>query len=75
MYPYLRLPRLSEMAAPLSSSNPPGENMDLHLRTARAVLPQTLVGSQANYEKQIKITIYVYMIMISYENYSTLNVY
>ena len=45
----------------------------------RAVLPQirvdTLIGSQANYEIKIKITIYVYKIMIAYEKYSTLNLY
>ena len=38
-------------------------------------LPQirvdTLIGSQANYEIKIKITIYLYKIMISYEKYST----
>ena len=43
----------------------------------RAALPQirvqTLIGSQANYEIKIKITIYFYKIMISYEKYLTLN--
>ena len=41
------------------------------------VLPQirveTPIGSQANYEINIKITIYFYKIMITYEKYSTLN--
>ena len=45
----------------------------------RAALPQirveTLIGSQANYEIQIKIPIYFYKIIISYEKYSTLNLY
>ena len=36
---------------------------------------ETLIGSQANYEIKIKITIYFYKIMISYEKYSTLNLY
>ena len=67
------------MAALLSSSTPPGERVDLHFRAARAALPQirveTLIGSQANYEIKIKITIYFYKIMISYEKYSTLNLY
>ena len=35
-------------------SHPPGETMGLHIRPARATLPQirveTLIGSQANYE-------------------------
>ena len=51
----------------------------LHLLTARAALPQirveTLIGSQANYEIKIKITIYFYKIMIFYERYSILNLY
>ena len=33
------------------------------------------LGSQANYEIKIKITIYFYKIMISYEKYSTFNLY
>ena len=32
---------------------------------------ETLIGSQANYEIKIKITIYFYKITISYEKYST----
>ena len=44
---------------------------------APAALPQirveTLIGSQANYEIKIKITIYFYKIIISCEKYSTLN--
>ena len=67
------------MAALLSPATLPGETNALHLLTARAALPQirveTLIGSQANYEIQIKITIYFYKIMISYEKYSTLNLY
>ena len=51
----------------------------LSFETARAVLPQirvkTLIGSQANYEIKIKITIYFYKIIISYEKYSTLNLH
>ena len=47
--------------------------------TARAALPQirveTLIGSQANYDIKIKITIYFYKIMLSYEKYSTLNLH
>ena len=47
--------------------------------TDRTALPQimkeTLIGSQANYKIQIKITIYFYKIMISYEKYSALNLY
>ena len=72
-----RLPRLREVAAFLSPSTLPGERGTLHLLPARAALPQirveTLIGSQTNYE--IKITIYVYKIIISYEKYSTLNLY
>ena len=67
------------MAALLSPSTLPGETNALHLLTARATLPQTrvetLIGSQANYEIKIQITIYFYKIMISYEKYSTLNLY
>ena len=67
------------MAAPLSPSTLPGETNALHLLAARAALPQirvgTLIGSQANYEIKIKIMIYFYKIMISYEKYSTLNLY
>ena len=59
------------MAALLSPSTLPGEHNALHLLTARAALPQiraeTLIGSQANYDIKIKITIYFYKIMISYE--------
>ena len=44
----------------------------------RGALPQirveTLIGSQANYEIKIKITIYFYKIMISYKKYSTLHI-
>ena len=65
--------------APLSHSPPPGERHVLHFRPARAALPQirveTLIGSQANYEIKIKITIYVHKVMISYEKYSKLNLY
>ena len=65
------------MAALLSPSHSPGENEGLHFRAARAALPQirveTLIDSQDNYE--IKITIYFYKIIISYEKYSTLNLY
>ena len=50
------------MAAPLNPSHPPRENIGLHFRAARAALPQirveTLIGSQANYEIKIKITIF-----------------
>ena len=67
------------MAAILSPSHPPGETIGLHFRPARAALPQirveTLIGSQANDEIQIKITISFYKIMISYEKYSTLKIY
>ena len=45
----------------------------------RVALPQikveTLIGSQANYEIKIQITICFYKIIISYERYSTLNLY
>ena len=51
--------------------------MCLYLATPMTALPQirveTLIGSQANYEIKIRITIYFYKIMISYEKYSTLN--
>ena len=51
-----------EVAARLSPSTLPGETNALHLLTARAALPQIrvekLIGSQANYEIQIKISIY-----------------
>ena len=61
------------MAALLSRSTLLGETNALHLLTARAALPQirveTLIGSQANYEIKIKITMYFYKIMISYEKY------
>ena len=57
-------------------STPPGTVMGLSFYI-RAALPQirveTMVGSQANYEIKIKITIYFYKIMISYKKYSTLN--
>ena len=66
------------MAALLSPSTLPGERDVLYLLTARAALPQIrvemLCGSQANYEIKIKITIYFYKIMISYEKYSKYNV-
>ena len=59
------------MAAPLSPSTLPEETNVLHLLTARAALPQirveTLIGPQADYK--IKITIYFYKIMISYEKF------
>ena len=39
-------------------SHPPGENMGLHFRAARAALPQirvdTLICAQANYEIKLK---------------------
>ena len=67
------------MAALLSSSPLPGERDVLHVVPARAALPQirveTLIGSQANYEIKIIIMIYFYKLMISYENYSKLNLY
>ena len=47
--------------------------MGLHFRPAKAALPQirieTVIGSQANYEIKINITIYFYEITISYEKY------
>ena len=50
------------MAALFSPSHPPGENKGLHFLAAGAALPHirvdTLIGSQANYEIKIKITIY-----------------
>ena len=56
-----------------------GERDVLHLLRATAALPQirveTLIGSQAIYEIKIKIRIYFYKIMISYEKYSKLNLY
>ena len=74
-----RLPRLREVAALLSPSTMPGETNAQHLLTAGAALPhirvETLIDSQANYEIKIKITIYFYKIMISYEKYSTMNLY
>ena len=67
--------------APLGGSTfkpltPPGENMGLHFRAARAALPQirveTLIGSQANYEiKRISF----YQIMLYSKNYSKLNLH
>ena len=70
---------LREVAALLSPSTLTGKGIALHLLTARAALPQirveTLIGSQANYEIKIKIPIYFYKIMISYEEYSTLSLY
>ena len=55
------------MTALLRPSPPPGERDVLHLRPARAALPQTraeaLIGSQANYEIKIKRTIYFYKII------------
>ena len=67
------------MAALLSPLPPPGERDVLHFRPTRAALPQIrvemLIGSQANYEMKIKITIYFYKIMISYEKYSKLNLH
>ena len=59
------------MAALLNPSTLPGERDALHLLATRVALSQirveTLIGSQANYEMKIKITIYFYKIMISYE--------
>ena len=76
---YLRLPRLREVGALLSPSTLSGEDNALHLLHARAALPhirvETLIGSRANNEIQIKITIYFYKIMISYEKYATLKLY
>ena len=67
------------MAALLSPSTLPEESNALHLLPTRAALPQirveTLIGSQGNYEIKIKVTIYFYKIMISYEKYSTLKLY
>ena len=67
------------MAALLNPSTLPGGRNALHVLPARAALPQirveTLIGSQANCEIKIKITIFFYMIMISYEKYSKLNLY
>ena len=64
-------------AALLSPSTLSGETNAIHLLAARAALSQirveTLIGSQANYEITIQITIHVYNIMISYEKYSALN--
>ena len=61
------------MTALLGPSTLTGETNALHLLTARTALPQirveTLIGSQANYKIKIKITIYFYNIMISYEKY------
>ena len=49
----------------------PRQTNALHLLSARAALPQirveTLIGSQTNYKIKIKITIYFYKIIISYE--------
>ena len=63
------------MEALLNPSTLPGETNALHLLTARAAFHQirvdTLIGSQANYEIKIKIIIYFYKIMISYEKYLT----
>ena len=65
------------MAALLSPSTLPGESNAMHY--ARAALPQTrvetLIFSQANYESKLKIRIYFYKTMISYEKYSTLNLH
>ena len=70
---------LGEVATLLSPSTLTGETNALHLLTARAALPQIrvekLIGSQVDYEIKIQITIYFYKIMISYEKYSTLNLY
>ena len=67
------------MAALLSPSTLPGKTNALHLLTAKAALPKirvnTLIGSQANYEIKIQITVYFYKIMISYGKYSTLNLH
>ena len=74
-----RLPRLRDVAALLSPSTLPGEIDVLHVLPAKAALSQirveTLIASQANFEIKIKITIYSYKIMISYEKYSKLNLY
>ena len=49
-------------------------NLGLHFRDAtNQIRVETVIGSQANYEIKILITIYFYKIMISYEKYSTLN--
>ena len=67
------------MAAPLSPTTLPGERDALHCVPTRAALPQirldTPIGSQANYEINIILTIYFYKIMIYYEKYSKLNLY
>ena len=53
------------MAALLRPSTLPRETNALHIVIAKSRV-DTLIGSQANYE--IKITIYIYKIMISYQN-------
>ena len=68
------------MAGLLSPSTLPGETNAMHLLATRVALLQIivemLIGSQANYELKIKITIRLnYKIMISYEKYSKLNLY
>ena len=63
------------MAALLNPSPLPGERDALHLLALLQIRVETLTGSQANYEIKIKITIYFYKIMISYEKYSKLNLY
>ena len=63
------------MAALLSPSHPPGESVGLHFPALPQIRLKTLIGSQANYEIKIQITISSYKIMLSYEKYSTLNSY
>ena len=61
------------MAALLSPSTSPGELMCLKFLHPQ-IRVETLIGSQANNEIKIKITICFYKIIISYEKYSTLNI-
>ena len=60
------------MAALSRPSTLTAERDVLHLLPARAALPQirveTLIGSRANCEIKIKITIYFYKIMISFKS-------
>ena len=50
--------------------------LSFYIRAALSqIRVETLIGSQANYEIKIKITIYFYKIILSYEKYSPLNLY
>ena len=52
-----------------------GKKLSAFITALPQIWVETLIGSQANYEIKIQITIYFYKIIISYEKYTTLKLY